>query len=148
MLTGLLRALHPYLKPLTTRAAAERAADELVFCHHVACALGSIFAWMELLGREDVNARQASDDEEHWRDVTIELDEPLPALVRDHRLAGPLCKGCVGWSEATLRTSYQAEPPREVWTRARYEDVFLREDHFGWPVPNFATWAKRQRYEG
>lgn len=121
--------------------------EELRFLRYYHVGAPGVFARIELGGRPGVG-RYEVDAPNPWGDEAIEQDEPLPALSRDSRFNAPELLGCIGWAEATLRLNHDGRPPREEWTRARYEDTFEREATFGWPLPAFKTWAKRQRYEG
>jgi hypothetical protein len=133
--------------------------EELYFCALYACPEGSITAWMELGRRPDFDCRAADRDRFHHGsprgDVKIELDEALPALTRGSDIARfPDCHGplevnrrlCL--SPNDIGNYFDRDYYRREILRARYGDLFEREGHFGWPHPDYETWAKTQDVPG
>jgi hypothetical protein len=131
--------------------------DELLFCYFYACPEGSITAWLMLRGRPGFNGRQVDMAGNPWGDERLELDEPLPALTRPASLARPDLADCAGDREANRRLClkpeqigdyFDADHYRAEILGARYADLYERELHFGWPVPEYEEWAKTQAVPG
>ena len=119
--------------------------EELRFVRYYAVGAVRTIARIELMGRPGVS-RYEPDYPNPWDDMTIELDEPLPAITRDPRLAGAGRPDCYGWEEVHHRNGWEdGYLSRDELLRTRYADVFIRELHFGWAVPAFKTWARTQK---
>jgi hypothetical protein len=127
--------------------------DELTFLMFYACSHGATMARMALLRRDGVSVRDIEHAGNPWGDERIELDEPLPALTRPAILTRAGLADCAGEREANRRMClspddigdyYDAGYYRSEILGARYADLYERELHFGWPVPEYEAWAKTQ----
>jgi hypothetical protein len=117
------------------------APDELAFLAIHGTPEGSLDAWLAMCGRRDIDAHAAVEDA-RLTDIEIVQDEPLPAFTRPDDLAvRQEFAWCVGWEEAHAIMRHR---PHEERLRARYRDLYERELHFGWDVPDFDTWAAEQ----
>lgn len=121
--------------------------DEVLFLVFYGAGYASVTARLDLLYLHHVaNAREVL-REHPWDWEPLEQDEPLPPAQRDPRLASHRdADDCAGWREYMRVQAYgdRRKVPREELLRARYEDVFEREIDMGFPVPKFATWARKQ----
>lgn len=129
--------------------------EELWFVRYHAVGVPAVWARVELFARPGVGRSEVDAGSPWGEDLTVELDEPLPALTRPALLASADLGMCRGSEEAAARTRMsggdavpeyhtQAEYDRMI-LQARYAELFCRELHFGWPVPEFAEWAATQQ---
>ena len=92
--------------------------EELRFVRYYAVAAPGPLARIELAGRPGIG-RYEVDYPNPWGDMAVELDEPLPALTRDPRLAAVGAADCHGWHEVHERDGYARGLPHARRVAAR-----------------------------